>query len=270
MSTLCFSFTLQAVHRAAQNHCTAREGRRRTCAKPAQRRNVKLQPVSDSGVHQRSLLRSPAAHWSGQKAATGHDSRTQLLWCASWGLALHRPEGAIAIAYQCATTIVAAAPPPPANCEALPGALDLLHLLSEPTFVRSTPQCAQPHMAYQQAHHQTNPALFGWCYQGCNPQSRVEFWQHPSGVKLDYYPSGLGGMRGGVASSCAARRACGLCAPSRPDTIRCCTILAPAPPRLPLPATGTVKTSMDHPVQGKTQASTVPCCASACAQLFPL
>ena len=38
--------------------------------------------------------------------------------------------------------------------------------------------------------HNTNPADFGWSYQGSNAQSRVEFWQHSTtGAKLDYYPT---------------------------------------------------------------------------------
>lgn len=38
--------------------------------------------------------------------------------------------------------------------------------------------------------HNTNPADFGWSYQGSNAQSRVEFRQHPTtGAKLDYYPT---------------------------------------------------------------------------------
>lgn len=38
--------------------------------------------------------------------------------------------------------------------------------------------------------HSVNPAQLGWQSEGCNAQSKVEFWRSPDGVvKLDYYPT---------------------------------------------------------------------------------
>lgn len=48
----------------------------------------------------------------------------------------------------------------------------------------------QPTMAYYQPEHKTSPAEYGWIYQGCNVQSRVQFWVSPDGsTKMDYYPT---------------------------------------------------------------------------------
>lgn len=43
---------------------------------------------------------------------------------------------------------------------------------------------------FSSAHHSSDPTSYGWAFQGCNPQARVEFYVHEStGVKLDYWPT---------------------------------------------------------------------------------
>jgi hypothetical protein len=86
--------------------------------------------------------------------------------------------------------------------------------------------------------HYANPQDYGWQYQGYNAQSRVAFYSNNEGVKMDYYYSDR-------PQFCALL----------PAPLTCRHALAgPHGDVLPSPAaTGTVKTSMDHPTAGKTQ-----------------
>jgi hypothetical protein len=38
------------------------------------------------------------------------------------------------------------------------------------------------------AHHSTNPADYGWQFQGSNAQSRVEYWAKDN-TRMDYFPT---------------------------------------------------------------------------------
>ncbi len=107
--------------------------------------------------------------------------------------------------------------------------------------------------------HNVNPQDYGWQYTGQNTNSRVEFYQR-DGAKMDYYPTT--GEAPSPQVSMIPRMGCWDARKERRtrganSNVGSDHVLPQSPQaRLncapPLSA-GTVKTSMEHPTQGKTQ-----------------